>query len=175
MKKFFREFKEFISKGSILDMAVGVIIGNAFKAIVTSLTNDILMPVIGNFVGADVKDWKWIFKKAVVEDGVEVVAEGAIRYGQFIQTVIDFLIVAFVLFIIVKVAIKAAEKRLAFHAKHAAKHAEENGEEVVEEEVVEEEPELSPDLALLTEIRDLLKAEKVAPTKAPTPTKSKEE
>ena len=82
MKKFFREFKEFISKGSILDMAVGVIIGNAFKAIVTSLTNDILMPVIGNFVGADVKDWKWVFKEAVVKDGVEVVAEGAIRYGQ---------------------------------------------------------------------------------------------
>ena len=90
MKKFFSEFKEFISKGNVMDMAVGIIVGGAFTAIVNSLTNDVINPLIGS-----------IFKMDFSELSVSI--NGAdLMYGAFIMAIINFIIIAFVLFLIVK-------------------------------------------------------------------------
>ena len=124
-----KEFKEFISKGNVMDMAVGIIIGGAFTAIVTALVDSILMPVIGALCGG-----------LSVADMSITVGNAAIGYGAFIQAIIDFLLVAWVLFMIIKALNKA---------KAAA---------VKEEEPAPEEPEEKPaDIVLLEEIRDLLK------------------
>ncbi len=97
-KGFVAEFKEFISRGSVIDLAVGVIIGSAFTAIVTSLVNDIFMPAIGwLFGGINFTDLKIVITK-----GSEGVEEAAIYYGNFIQSVVNFLLIAFVVFIVVK-------------------------------------------------------------------------
>ncbi|MBO7216306.1 MAG: large conductance mechanosensitive channel protein MscL, partial [Clostridia bacterium] len=111
VKNFANDFKKFISQGNILDMAVGVVVGTAFKAIVSSLVADIIMPCIGYLLGdVNFTDLKWVLVKGVdevVEEGVvvtEAVAEVAVKYGQFIQYIIDFLIIAFAMFIVVKVA-----------------------------------------------------------------------
>jgi large conductance mechanosensitive channel len=96
-----KEFREFISRGSVMDLAVGVIIGAAFGKIVSSLVDDILMPPIGKaLANVDFKNLKWVIGSQVGADGK--VNEVAIRYGNFIQTAIEFLIVAFVIFLIVK-------------------------------------------------------------------------
>ena len=127
-----KEFKEFISKGSVLDMAVGIIIGGAFTKIVTALVESILMPFIGILCGG----------KSVADMSVKV-GNAAIGYGAFIQAIIDFLLVALVLFLILKAFNKA--KSLA----------------VKEAEEAPAEPEPVPaDVELLTEIRDLLKEKK---------------
>ena len=124
-----KEFKEFISKGNVMDMAVGIIIGGAFTAIVNSLVEGILMPIIGVISGG-----------MSVADMSVTVGNAVIGYGAFIQAIIDFLLVALVLFFIIKALNKA---------KAAA---------VKEEEEAPAEPEEVPaDIALLTEIRDLLK------------------
>ena len=104
MKKFFNEFKEFISRGNVLDLAVGVIIGGAFKGIVDSLVNDIISPAIGLIFKADFKDLVITVKDAVLDPATLEVVEPAleIRYGAFITGVINFLIMAFVVFLIVK-------------------------------------------------------------------------
>ena len=98
------EFKEFIAKGNVLDLAVGVVIGAAFGKIVTALVDGIIMPAIGAMTGGvSVSDWKHVISPARIgADGKEIAAEVAIRYGAFIQTVIDFLIIAFVIFLVVK-------------------------------------------------------------------------
>ena len=105
MKKFWEEFKKFISKGNIIDLALAVIIGAAFNKIVSSLVNDVIMPLISCAVGgADVSDWKWVIKPAEYDTaGNVVVAETALRYGSFIQSIIDFLIIALTLFIMFKI------------------------------------------------------------------------
>ena len=104
MKKFFNEFKTFISRGNVLDLAVGVIIGGAFKGIVDSLVNDIISPVIGLIFKADFKDLVLKVKDAVIDpitlEEIEPALE--IKYGAFITGVINFLIMAFVVFLIVK-------------------------------------------------------------------------
>ena len=126
-----KEFKEFISKGNVMDMAVGIIIGGAFTAIVNALVGSILMPVIGAIAGG----------KSVADMSV-MVGNAAIGYGAFIQAIIDFLLIAWVLFAI----IKAINKAKAI---------------VVKEEEAPAEPEPTPaDIELLTEIRDLLKERK---------------
>ncbi len=104
MKKFFNEFKEFISRGNVLDLAVGVIIGGAFKDIVNSLVNDIISPVIGLVFKADFKDLVIMVREEVVDTvtGEIIQPEIAIRYGAFITGVINFLIMAFIVFLIVK-------------------------------------------------------------------------
>lgn len=124
-----KEFKEFIARGNVMDMAVGVIIGGAFGKIVTALVESILMPLIGVISGGhSVEEMAW------------TVGNASIGYGAFLQAVIDFLIVAWVLFLVLKGFNKA--KSLV----------------VKEEAPAEEEPALVPeDIALLTEIRDLLK------------------
>lgn len=110
MKKFIQEFKEFALKGNVIDMAVAVVIGGAFGKIVSSLVDDIIMPLISLLVGgASVADWKWVITPAsVAADGTEI-AESALRYGLFIQNIIDFLIVALVIFIVLKAFMKLKE------------------------------------------------------------------
>ena len=103
MKKFISDFKAFALKGNVVDMAVGVIIGGAFGKIVTSLVNDIIMPLIGLAVGRfDITELKYIVSEATVDANGIAVPENAVRYGLFIQTVIDFLIVALCIFMMIK-------------------------------------------------------------------------
>lgn len=148
MKKFFSEFKAFIAKGNVVDMAVAVIIGGAFGKIVTSLVNDIIMPLIGILVGGlNVTDWKWVIKEAVLaEDGVTVItAENSLNYGNFIQMIIDFLIVAFCIFVVLKI-ILAMQSKLLKKKEEEAEQAEAAVEEATETEI-----------DILKEIRDTLK------------------
>ncbi|RPE80893.1 large-conductance mechanosensitive channel protein MscL [Vulcaniibacterium tengchongense] len=99
------EFKEFISRGNVVDLAVGVVIGAAFGKIVTALVDGIVMPVIG-FVtqgNASVSDWRYVLRPAQLDSaGKEVAAEVAVRYGLFLQTVLDFLLIALVIFLFLK-------------------------------------------------------------------------
>ena len=114
-----QEFKEFAVKGNAVDMAVGIIIGAAFGKVVSSLVNDVIMPPLGMALGkVDFKDLKMILKagQPAVKDlaGTEIsaaIAEVALRYGLFINTVIDFLIVAFVIFMVVKMMNKVIKAR----------------------------------------------------------------
>lgn len=150
-KGFFKEFKEFISKGNIVDMAVGVIIGGAFGKIVTSLVNDIVMPPIGMAIGGvKFTELKAVLKDAVVENG-EVVKEAVtINYGNFIQLILEFIIIALCVFLVIKGIMKA--KALA----EKAKKQEEEAAPAPEPEP-EPEPEPSEEVLLLREIRDSLK------------------
>ena len=98
MKNLFNEFKKFISRGNVVDMAVGVIMGTTFTKIVTSLVNDVMMPAIGMLIGGtSFENFKY-----VIEPATETASESAIYYGKFIQTIVDFLLVAIVVFVIVK-------------------------------------------------------------------------
>ena len=128
-----KEFKEFIAKGNVLDLAVGMIVGAAFTAIVTSLVNDILMPIIGGITGG--MDFSaYVFN----------IGEATICWGNFVQAVVNFLIVAWVIFLVVKAANKMKAKAEELKKK--------------EEAAVEEAPaEPSEDILLLREIRDSLK------------------
>lgn len=98
VSKFFKEFGEFISRGNVMTMAVGIIIGGAFNAIVTSLVNSIIMPPISLLLGNEVSELKWVLRAAT-----EAKPEIALTWGLFVQAVLNFLIVAFSLFIIIKV------------------------------------------------------------------------
>lgn len=132
-KGFFAEFKEFISRGSVMDLAVGVIIGGAFTAIVTSLVNDIIMPLVGwLFGGIDFTSLRFVITEA--SEGVE---EAAICYGNFIQSVVNFLLIALVIFTVIRTINR-------FHRKKE-----------VEPEPAPAEP--SEEILLLREIRDALK------------------
>lgn len=141
-KRLVEEFKEFISQGNVLDMAIGVIIGGAFGKITSSLVNDVIMPVISILTGGiEFNSWKIVLKEAVVgADGViDPATEVAMNFGALVATVMDFLIIAFVIFTVIKLINKFKRK--------AAKEA--------EEEAAEAEP--SEEIKLLTEIRDALK------------------
>jgi large conductance mechanosensitive channel len=114
---FWQEFKTFAAKGNVLDMAVGIIIGAAFNKIVNSLVNDIIMPPIGMLLGrVDFKDLKAVLKPASVSETGAAVVEVAIRYGMFINTVIEFLIIAFSVFVVVKVMNRVIMQREAKQA-----------------------------------------------------------
>ena len=143
-KGFFAEFKEFISRGNVMDLAVGMIIGSAFTAIVNSLVNHIVMPIIGVIMGGiNFENLKIVITPA---DEAAGVAEAAICYGSFIQAIVNFLIVAFVIFLVVRSMNKFREK---MEAKKAA--------EAPAEEEPAAEPEPTKEELLLAEIRDLLK------------------
>ena len=103
MGKFFQEFKEFAVKGNVMDMAIGVVIGGAFGKIVTSLVSDIIMPVIGAITGGlNFTEWKWVISQAVIEGEEVVKPEVAITWGNFLQVIFDFLIIALSIFMVVK-------------------------------------------------------------------------
>lgn len=109
MKKFFREFKAFISKGNVFDMAVGLIIATAFNKIVSSLVNDILMPLITWATGAaSLADLSIILKSTKAADGT--ITNLTWNYGNFLQTILDFLIIAFSIFMMVKIVTHSREK-----------------------------------------------------------------
>ncbi len=121
MKKFFAEFKEFITRGSVIDMAVAVIVGNAFKAIVTALVDNVIMPLISLAVGGlNFTEWKWVLTPAVGDT-----PEVAVNYGMFIQAIIDFLIVAFCIFVALKAVLAMQAKAKALFEKKQEEQAEE--------------------------------------------------
>ncbi|MBE7058450.1 MAG: large conductance mechanosensitive channel protein MscL [Ruminococcaceae bacterium] len=156
MKKFFSDFKAFITKGNVVDMAIGVVVGGAFKDIVNALVANIITPLIGLMLGGtDLSDHKYVLQEEVVEivDGVETVTtpENAVLWGSFLQTVIDFLIIALTIFVVIKVAMAVHNK-----AEAAAKRLRKQEEEAAVEEAPAE-PEISSTDKLLIEIRDLLK------------------
>lgn len=153
MKKFWGEFKTFATKGNVIDMAVGVVIGAAFTAIVNSLVKDIINPLIGLLTGGvDFGELKAVLKPAVAEvtnEAGEVIVEAkdalTLNYGALIAAILNFLIVAFVLFIVIRSFNKLKEKA------EARKKAE---EEAAKEETPEE-PKEDTD-KILSDIRDLL-------------------
>ncbi|WP_456379315.1 large-conductance mechanosensitive channel protein MscL [Lutibacter sp.] len=129
-----KEFKDFAMKGNLVDIAVGFVMGAAFKSVVTSFTGGIVSPLIGLIFNSNFKDLKYIAKEGVVNDAGEVVGEVAILYGDFLTNVIDFIIVAFVMFMMIKAINKTKKK----------------------EEPAPEAPKGPSQEDLLTEIRDLL-------------------
>ena len=142
MKKFFNEFKTFAMRGNVIDLAVGVVIGGAFGKITTSIVNDIIMPFISMLTGGiNFAEWKWVLKEAVAnaEGVIDPATEVAIKYGNTIAIILDFIIIAFAVFCLVK----------GINSLHRKK------EEPAPEPAPEPEP--SAEEKLLTEIRDLLK------------------
>lgn len=106
-----KEFKEFAMKGNLIDLAVGFVMGAAFTKITTAFINGMIMPLVGMIQGKDFNDWKWILKPAQLgADGKEATAEVAVKYGTFITVTIEFVIVAFVMFMLIK-AINRMKKR----------------------------------------------------------------
>ena len=153
MKKMLEEFKTFINKGNVLDMAIGVIIAGAFGKITTSVVNDILMPIIGAiFGGSSLKDALNItLEPAVLDEAGEVVKEAnVLGIGNLITYIIDFIIVAFICFLIVKSFNKAKEKA---EAKKKAEEEAAAAKAAAEEAAKPKEPTTEE---LLAEIRDLL-------------------
>lgn len=138
MGKFIEEFKKFAMRGNVVDMAVGVIIGGAFGKIVTSVVNDLVMPVLGVLVGGvNFTDLKLTLKEAVMDGETVVSPAVTLNYGNFLQSTFDFLIIAFSIFMFIKLINKLSRKK---------------------EEAQPATPPAPPaDVQLLTEIRDLLK------------------
>lgn len=137
MAKFLSDFKEFAMRGNVVDMAVGVVIGAAFGKIVSSLVDDLIMPLVGVATGGmNFTDYKWVIQHAVMQ-GTEIIKpEVTLNWGSWVQTVVDFLIVAFCIFVMIKFINQMRRKK----EEPAPAPAEPTKEE-----------------ALLTEIRDLLK------------------
>ena len=148
MKKFFADFKAFITKGNIIDMAVGVIIGGAFGKIVTSLVNDIITPLISILTGkVSLTELKWVINEAVLDEaGAVVTPELALTYGNFLQNIIDFFIIAASIFIVLRVMVAAQKKLESLRKKEEEEKKEEAPEEPKETE-----------LSVLCEIREMLK------------------
>ncbi|MBO5821108.1 MAG: large-conductance mechanosensitive channel protein MscL [Alistipes sp.] len=145
-----QEFKTYALKGNVVDMAVGVIIGGAFGKIVTSLVNDVIMPPIGYLTGGvDFKDLKWVIQEAVeATDTTAAIAEVSLKYGAFVQQIIDFLIIAISVFAMIKLINKLSTLR------------KKEEEEAAAEPAPAPEPEPTKEEVLLAEIRDLLKEKK---------------
>ena len=142
MKKFFAEFKTFAMRGNVMDMAIGVVIGAAFGKITTSIVNDIIMPLIGLLIGGvDLGQLNIVLKPEVLDEAGKVVTEAVtLGIGNLLAVILDFIIVAFAMFLLVK-----AMNKLASLKKK-------------EEEAPDEDPKPTSE-ELLTEIRDLLKAQ----------------
>ncbi|MBQ8276160.1 MAG: large-conductance mechanosensitive channel protein MscL [Clostridia bacterium] len=143
------DFKKFAFKGNVVDMAVGVVVGGAFSKIVTSLVNDIIMPAISKLTGgANFADLKYIITPA---DEAAGIAEAAIKYGAFIQNIVDFFLIAISVFLFVKLISMGREK---MEAKKKAEEAAAAAAKAAEEAA---KPKAPTQEELLTEIRDLLK------------------
>lgn len=138
MSNFISDFKAFVMRGNVVDMAVGIIIGGAFGKIVSALVNDIIMPVVGLFMGGlNFTDLKYVIRPAELDaKGAVVKPESVLAYGDFIQTTVDFLIIAFAIFLMIKAIAKLQKPKVEAPAAPPAPSNEE---------------------VLLTQIRDLLK------------------
>ena len=140
MSKFLTDFKEFALKGNVIDLAVGVIVGGAFGKIVSSLVDDVIMPLVSLAIpsGDGFKNWKYIVTpgQGATADGAAAVEEIAINYGVFLQNIVDFFIIAISIFVALRVVMKLKKK---------------------EAEPTPEPEKPDPQVELLTEIRDLLK------------------
>ena len=147
MKKFFSDFKAFALKGNIVDMAVGVIIGGAFGKIVTSLVNDIITPLISILTGkVMLTNLKWVISPAVLDESGKVIHEEvSLLYGNFLQSVIDFFIIALSIFIVIRIMMNAQKKMEALKKK--------------KEEETEPQVPAETELEVLKEIRELMKKE----------------
>ncbi len=130
-----KEFKDFAMKGNLVDIAVGFVMGAAFNKVVASFTGGIVSPLIGLIFNADFKDLKYVLKEGVADDAGKITGEISMLYGEFLTNIIDFIIVAFVMFMVVKGVNKMKKK----------------------EEPAPEEPKGPSQEELLSEIRDLLK------------------
>jgi large conductance mechanosensitive channel len=134
---FVKEFKEFAMKGNLVDLAVGFVMGAAFTKITTAFIDGMVMPLIGMIQGKDFNEWKWVLKPAQISaDGKEVAAAVTVKYGTFITTTLEFVIVAMVMFLLIK-AVNKMKK--------------------IEEVAPAAQPELTLQEKLLIEIRDSLK------------------
>ncbi len=149
-RKILGEFRKFITRGNVMDMAVGIIVGTAFTAIVNSMVKDILMPFIGLIIGGV----SFADLKIIITAATETTTEVAIRYGMFIQKIIDFLIIALVVFFIVRTINRMRERM------EARRKVEIKVEETKKEATPPPAPVIPADVKLLTEIRDLLKIQK---------------
>jgi large conductance mechanosensitive channel len=139
---FFQEFREFAMKGNVVDLAIGVVIGGAFGKIVSSLVSDIIMPPIGLLTGGlNFTDLKFILRPATVDAAGKVVAAVTLNYGNFIQAAVDFLLIAFSIFLVVQTMNRLRRNK---HEEIAA-------------QTPAPPPEPPEDIRLLSEIRDLLK------------------
>lgn len=136
-----KEFKEFINRGSVMDLAVGIIIGGAFTAIVTSLVNDVIMPLVSMIIGG----FDFSTLKLTIPAYIQGVEPATINYGNFLQAVVNFLIIGFVIFIMVRTLNKMRERAERLTKKNEQKK-EEAAAEIQEDQT-----------AILKEIRDLLK------------------
>jgi len=144
MKKFFKEFKEFAVKGNVVDLAVAVIIGGAFGKIISSLVADIVMPPLGVLMGGvNFSDIKIVLKEALTANGAIIKPAVTLNIGNFLQNILDFLIIALTVFIMIKI-IGRVKKKLESALR-------------IEKAVEEKAAPLSKDQELLMEIRDLLK------------------
>ena len=136
---FLQEFKAFAMRGNVIDLAVGVVIGGAFGSITNSLVNDILMPALSMLTGGlDFSAWQWVLKEAVMENGEVITPAVAIHYGAFLSTILNFILLAFAVFCMIK----------AINRLHRKKE---------EPAPAPETPPAPSTQELLTEIRDLLK------------------
>ena len=137
MKKMLQEFKQFAMRGNVVDMAVGIIIGGAFGKIVSSIVGDLIMPTVGLLIGGvNFTDLKVNLKQAVMEGDKVITPAVSLNYGNFIQVTLDFIIIAFAVFLLVKTVNSLSKKK---------------------EEAPATPPAPPADIQLLTEIRDLLK------------------
>lgn len=135
--KFLDEFKAFAMRGNVVDMAIGVVIGGAFGKIISSLVSDVIMPLIGLVSGGlDFTTLRWVIREAHVTESGKEIAEASLNYGNFIQTAVDFIIIAFSIFLVIKLINNFKKKEEEAPAAPAPKPAQE---------------------VLLEEIRDLLK------------------
>ena len=150
MKKFLQDFKAFAMKGNVVDMAVGVIIGGAFGKIVTSLVNDVIMPLIGLAVGGvNFTELKWVIREAYTTEAGKEIAAATLNYGNFLQVTFDFLIIALSIFTMIRIIGNLNRKKEAEKAAEPAPAP-----------APAPEPEPTKEELLLAEIRDLLKAKK---------------
>ncbi|VEU80344.1 large-conductance mechanosensitive channel protein MscL [Haploplasma axanthum] len=154
-KGFFKGFKDFVMKGNVIDLAVGVIIGGAFGKIVNSLVKDIIMPPVGLLIGGvDFADLTIVLKEAVIENDVITKPAVAIAYGNFISVILEFLIIAFSIYSVLTLVIRRRQFEEKLAQEEAAKIA-------AEEKAKAEEPApISEEILLLREIRDSLKEQK---------------
>lgn len=160
MKGFFKEFGAFIRRGNVIDLAVGMIIGTAFNKIVSSLVNDIIMPAVGSLLNVNITDAKVTLVQEVLDSEGEIVTPAVtLNYGQFIQTIIDFLIIAFSVFVIVKVITGLRNRAEAVKKKKEEEAAALEAAEAPQEPVEEVAPAPTTN-ELLSEIVELLKKDK---------------